>query len=223
MVTGNLKDYHQDDIIFMIERIRDGEQSASVQDLKAILSEVNNRQLGNEYANLVSELLRQRIALGDFVVRQANDGQEMEQTRAIPVVQQQEEQPEQPETEAPLRRVTRQEERPVRRQPKAEEPAPRRQPKAEEADCIMPAYTGSEPYPVLNFMVTFAKTLGWVLYALITLGGMAASALLLRNDVPVMISGMILSVGVGVVFLLVFYVWAERIKLMLDIERHLRK
>lgn len=217
MVTGNLKDYHQDDIISMIERIRDGEQSASVHDLKALLSEVNNRQLGSEYANLVSELLRQRVAL--VALGNAQSQPDLEQTRAIPVQKATEQAtaaPQPPKTEdVPLRRVTVREERAPRRQPKEEKAAPEQQ--------MMPAYTGREPYPVLRFMVTFAKTFGWILYALITLGGMAVSALLLRNDVLVMISGMVLSFGVGIIFLLAFYIWAERTRLFLDIERHLRK
>lgn len=67
MVTGNLKNYTDENIIELIGSIKDESIAYNLNDLKAILSEVNTRHLDDSYAQLLGELIRKKIIGGDSV------------------------------------------------------------------------------------------------------------------------------------------------------------
>ncbi|MBO7208384.1 MAG: hypothetical protein J6V58_01460 [Clostridia bacterium] len=67
MVTGNLKNYTDENIIELIGSLKDGSIAYNLNDLKAILSEVNTRHLEDSYAQLLGDLIRKKIIEGDSV------------------------------------------------------------------------------------------------------------------------------------------------------------
>ena len=67
MVTGNLKNYTDENIIELIGSLKDGSIAYNLNDLKAILSEVNTRHLDDSYAQLLGDLIRKKIIEGDSV------------------------------------------------------------------------------------------------------------------------------------------------------------
>ena len=61
MVTSNLKNYKDEDIISVVGQIKDGSLECSVVDLKAILAEINSRHIEPQYASMITDILQHQV------------------------------------------------------------------------------------------------------------------------------------------------------------------
>lgn len=61
MITENIKNFSDEEIINLINKIVMGEQEADISDLKAILAEASGRKLEKNYINIIAERIRQKI------------------------------------------------------------------------------------------------------------------------------------------------------------------
>jgi len=62
MADNNLKSFSDENIINVINRIQSGTVAYNLNDLKAILSEVTSRKLGQEYIDLITGLIKTRLS-----------------------------------------------------------------------------------------------------------------------------------------------------------------
>ena len=65
MVTSTLKNYTDENIIELIESIKSKSISYNLHDLKAVLAEINTRHMDAQYADLLGDLIRDKILNGD--------------------------------------------------------------------------------------------------------------------------------------------------------------
>jgi len=63
LVTVNFKEYTDEDVIDLIEKIKSGDAQCDLNDLKNLLAEVTNRQLGAEHTNSVNSLIHEKVAV----------------------------------------------------------------------------------------------------------------------------------------------------------------
>ena len=61
MITANLKDCSDEEIIGIIERIKRGQDTYDLDDLKNLLAEVTNRKLGGDYTVALNNLIKLEI------------------------------------------------------------------------------------------------------------------------------------------------------------------
>jgi hypothetical protein len=61
LITANLKDCSDEEIIGIIERIKRGQDTYDLDDLKNLLAEVTNRKLGGDYTVALNNLIKLEI------------------------------------------------------------------------------------------------------------------------------------------------------------------
>jgi len=66
MVTTNIKQYSDEEIIALIEAAEDVDAPTNIGDLKKLLAEVTNRRLDSGFAGRLNALINQQIAGGNF-------------------------------------------------------------------------------------------------------------------------------------------------------------
>lgn len=122
-------------------------------------------------------------------------------------------------------------------QPEPVEPKRRTEPKVKTIESVKPTfddvYSNSEEddddedmeydkYPVLSFLVGLYKVFAWILLVgIIVIAGLA-SLLLFKNQIVMVCGVMFGSIILAVIMLIAFYSMSEKIKIKLDIEKHLR-
>lgn len=79
-----------------------------------------------------------------------------------------------------------------------------------------------EKYPVLSFLVGLYKVFAWILLVGIIVVAGISSLLMFKNNLVVVCGLMFGSIILGIVLLIAFYSMSEKIKIKLDIEKHLR-
>lgn len=199
MVTGSLKNYTDENIIELIESFKAKTVSYTIGDLKAVLAEVNTRQLEG-YAEILGDLIRERIVSGDTVVAPAVKTEEQVEEKA-------EEKVETEEVSEPKK--------------KKREKVKSIQEKTIEKETEEDVY--EEKYPVLSFVSGFLKVFGWIAMAVSVIYGMYNAIVNNLSTPGAAIGSIFTGLLVGTVVLLVCYVKAEGIALKLDIEDHLNK
>ena len=80
-----------------------------------------------------------------------------------------------------------------------------------------------EKYPVLSFLAGLYKVFAWILLVGI-IGVAGVTSLLMFKDNIIVVCGLMFgSIILGVVLLIAFYSMSEKIKIKIDIEKHLNK
>lgn len=108
--------------------------------------------------------------------------------------------------------------------PKAEEPAPKSKPTFDDVYNVEDEEEDAEEekYPVLSFLVGLYKVFAVILLiGVITIAGVV-SLLLFKEHIPIVCAIMFGSIILGVFLFIAFFSMSEKIKLQLDIEKHLR-
>ncbi len=198
MVTGTLKNYTDENIIELIESLKAKAIAYNLSDLKAVLAEVNNRHLEGDYAEVLGELIRDKILNGDSTPAPAK-----EETVVAPAIN--EEQLE--EVKKPKKE----------KKEKVKSVQEKKKEKDEEIEIE------EDKYPVLSFVTGFLKVLGWISMAVSVIYGMYNAIANNLASPGAAISSIFTGLLVGTVVLLVCYVKAEEIALKMDIENHLSK
>ncbi len=203
MVTGTLKNYTDENIIELIESLKTKSISYNLSDLKAVLAEVNNRKLEGDYAEVLGELIRDKILNGDSV----EPAPVKDETKVAPAV-----------TEEDLK----QEEKPKKekKEKKEKERVKTVQQKAKDDEY---EEVEGEKYPVLNFLTGFLKFIGWLSLAVSIISGLYTSVTEYLSMPGKAISTIFTGLLVGTVVLLLCYWKSESISLKLDMEEHLDK
>ena len=172
MVTNNLKNYSNEDIILLINGIEDGSILYNLNDLKAILAEVTSRKLGQKYIDFLADLIKKSL----------NNDNSPSETRL------------------------------------------RRQVYKKEEDDEYDLDDGEhEKFPILSLLSSIYKVLGWVMLLSALAIATIFSITMFKDNLIIIAALMFGAVGVGTMFVLIFYAAAESIILKLEIEKHLRK
>ncbi len=192
MITDNIKNMSDEEVINLINKIVMEDVRPELSELKVILAEASGRKLEKNYINIIAERIKEKI------------------------------QPEKPE---PKRKTE-----PAKQ--KAEKPSEKKDSpkKVTFDDVYSPAEDeGSydedyddERYPVLSFLASLYKVFAWVLFVGIIAAGVAVSVMLFKEKMIFVCLTMLSAVVVSVVVLLIFLGISEKIRLKIDIERHLR-
>ncbi|MCK9479317.1 MAG: hypothetical protein M0R40_07440 [Firmicutes bacterium] len=161
MVTKDFKEFSNEDVIGIIESFKGEQSECDLGELKNLLAEVTNRKLGTQYADTISSLIHEKIAV---------------------------------------------------------------EPKTKEEVKIKQEAFGKEveKFPVLKFVSGLFKVIAWVALAVCTALGVGVSYLYFLEQALLAAAVIFAGIAVGTVWLLVFYVAAEKILIKIEIEKHLR-
>lgn len=198
MVTGGLRNYTDENIIEIIGSLKEKSVSYNLNDLKAVLAEVNTRHLEGDYAEVLGELIRERILSGETVV-------------ATKVAEPKEE----------IQEETVNEEQPIK-EPKIKKEKKDKVKKIQEIQAEIEE-DDEGTFPVLNFMTGFLKVFGWVMFCISIGYGLVASVTEHLSEVRLAIGSIFTGLVVGTVILLLCYWKSESIALKLEIEKSLKK
>ena len=208
MVTATLKNYTDENIAELIERIKSRSISYNLNDLKSVLAEVNTRHMDAQYADLLGELIRDKILNGDTDAPMELDSPEEKKEETKPA----EEKKEEPEKEKKEKSPKKEKERLKSVQQLAREEAELEDEAGE-----------NERFPVLSFTTGFLKVAGWVCLAANVIYGLFCSISRYLSNLKMAIGSIFSGLLVGTILLLVLYAWSESISVKLETEKHLRK
>ena len=190
MITENIKNFSDEEIINLINKIVMGEVEAELSDLKAILAEASGRKLEKSYINIIAERIREKI---------------------------------QPEKVEQKRKSEQVKEKPVKKEENA---------KKVTFDDVYSDGSESyadydedyedENYPVLSFLASLYKIFAWILFAGLIVAGIIASLTVFKQKIIIVCALMLGDIIISIITLLLFLGMSEKIRLKLDIERHLR-
>ena len=211
MVTNNLKNYTEEEIINLIDSLKSKSIPYNLSDLKAVLAEVNNRKLEGDYAEVLGELIRDKILNGDSTAEPAA-APATEETKVAPAVKDEDLEKENSKKEK--------KEKKDKKEKKEKERVKTVQQKAKDEEY---EEVEGEKYPVLSFLTGFLKFVGWVSLAVSVISGLFTSVTEYLSMPGKAISTIFTGLLVGTVVLLLCYWKSESISLKLDMEEHLEK
>ena len=219
MVTSTLKNYTDENIAELIERIKSKSISYNLNDLKSVLAEVNTRHMDGQYADLLGELIRDKILNGDTDAPMQLDAQE----------EKNESKPEEEKKEEPKKEENKDEDKKSKKE-KKEKPQKKEKERLksvqqlarEEAELEDEAGE-NDRFPVLSFATGFLKVLGWICLAANVIYGLFCSIAMYLSNIKLAIGSIFSGLLVGTVLLLLLYSWSESISVNLETEKHLRK
>lgn len=217
MVTATLKNYTDENIAELIERIKSRSISYNLNDLKSVLAEVNTRHMDAQYADLLGELIRDKILNGDTDAPMELDSPEEKKEETKPAEEKKEE-PEKENTE-PEDKKEKKEKSPKKEKERLKSV---QQLAREEAELEDEAGE-NERFPVLSFTTGFLKVAGWVCLAANVIYGLFCSISRYLSNLKMAIGSIFSGLLVGTILLLVLYAWSESISVKLETEKHLRK
>lgn len=217
MVTATLKNYTDENIAELIERIKSRSISYNLNDLKSVLAEVNTRHMDAQYADLLGELIRDKILNGDTDAPMELDPPEEKKEEKKPAEEKKEE-PEKENTE-PEDKKEKKEKSPKKEKERLKSV---QQLAREEAELEDEAGE-NERFPVLSFTTGFLKVAGWVCLAANVIYGLFCSISRYLSNLKMAIGSIFSGLLVGTILLLVLYAWSESISVKLETEKHLRK
>lgn len=220
MVTSTLKNYTDENIAELIERIKSKSISYNLNDLKSVLAEVNTRHMDAQYADLLGELIRDKILNGDTDAPMQLDAPEEKKEETKPA----EEKKEEPETENTEPENKKEKKEKKEKPPKKEKERLKsvQQLAREEAELEDEAGE-NERFPVLSFTTGFLKVAGWICLAANVIYGLFCSISRYLSNIKMAIGSIFSGLLVGTILLLVLYAWSESISVKLETEKHLRK
>ena len=220
MVTATLKNYTDENIVELIERIKSKSISYNLNDLKSVLAEVNTRHMDAQYADLLGELIRDKILNGDTDAPMQIDAPEEKKEETKP----DEEKKEEPETENTEPENKKEKKEKKEKPPKKEKERLKsvQQLAREEAELEDEAGE-NERFPVLSFTTGFLKVAGWICLAANVIYGLFCSISRYLSNIKMAIGSIFSGLLVGTILLLVLYAWSESISVKLETEKHLRK
>lgn len=220
MVTATLKNYTDENIAELIERIKSKSISYNLNDLKSVLAEVNTRHMDAQYADLLGELIRDKILNGDTDAPMHLDAPEEKKEETKPA----EEKKEEPETENTEPENKKEKKEKKEKPPKKEKERLKsvQQLAREEAELEDEAGE-NERFPVLSFTTGFLKVAGWICLAANVIYGLFCSISRYLSNIKMAIGSIFSGLLVGTILLLVLYAWSESISVKLETEKHLRK
>lgn len=217
MVTATLKNYTDENIAELIERIKSRSISYNLNDLKSVLAEVNTRHMDAQYADLLGELIRDKILNGDTDAPMELDSPEEKKEETKPAEEKKEE-PKKENTE-PENKKEKKEKPPKKEKERLKSV---QQLAREEAELEDEAGE-NERFPVLSFTTGFLKVAGWVCLAANVIYGLFCSISRYLSNLKMAIGSIFSGLLVGTILLLVLYAWSESISVKLETEKHLRK
>ena len=214
MVTATLKNYTDENIAELIERIKSKSISYNLNDLKSVLAEVNTRHMDAQYADLLGELIRDKILNGDTDAPMQIDAPEEKKEETKPA----EEKKEEPETE------NTEPENKKEKKEKKEKPPKKEKERLKSVQQLARDEAGeNERFPVLSFTTGFLKVAGWICLAANVIYGLFCSISRYLSNIKMAIGSIFSGLLVGTILLLVLYAWSESISVKLETEKHLRK
>ena len=209
MADNNLKSFSDENIINVISRIQSGSVAYNLSDVRAILTEVTERGMGQEYTDLLTGL-QMRLsedAENESPVYRRSGGQTALKSEESEEKDLFVETIEKPKKQKKVEKVE-----------KIEKPKRKDTQAVEEFDEL-----DYEAFPILVFLAGVYKTVGWVVFLLAVLASIVISIAIFPGQ-TLIISGIILgSIIVGTLTLLGCYAASENIWLKIEVERHLRR
>ena len=184
MITENIKNMTDEEVIGLINKIVMEEVEPELSDLKTILAEASGRKLDKSYINIIAERIKAKI-------------------------------------------------QPPKAEPKRKERTEKKESVSDNAkkytfDDVYKKEDGDEyeedddKYPVLSFLSGLYKIFSWILFVGIIVIGGVVSLVMFKDKIFTVCAIMGGSIILSVIFLLFFLGLSEKIRLKLDIERHLR-
>lgn len=196
MVTENLKEFSNAEIVELIDKVRANEVPYTLGDLKKLLAEVTNRKMEQGYITVLANLVQQELTGEAFVPSPTADSKKISRPKRA------EKEKIQPEKAEKIEKTQ----------------------KVDKSALLDEAMDdGEEKYPVLEFLAGLYKVLAWFFLVGSTTSASIAGYIYFQNQMLYLISSVFAGVFVGLVVLIWLYARAEKISLQLEIERHLSK
>jgi len=204
MVTTQLSEYSNEEIIFLIEGVSGGEVPYTLDGLKKLLAEVTNRNLGQEYMNNLTALIEQALSSKDYVPSPTADSKKIERSDRIERSAKDKADKIQKKHEDKL-------EQELNKQMRYEK-------LAEEINI----YDSYDKFPILSFLIGLYKVVAWFVLAGFIAGTSVVAYVFMNTQVIFACVTIFCGVVVGVCLLIALYAKSEKIVLQLEIERHLK-